>query len=175
MLQWLQSALNLLSNNEIYTTRSPHFHFTLSPKHQINYKREFLGCRRIAVEFSVLLECAAASLDDWRLTFRDSVVVSATREKRSWTIRPLTLKPLICLETSGTNHPATRHHIPEVPGLQITNVSKKKYPGKYLCQRRYVKIAVINCRPHSCIPFPTALQPGVGLGLFQELPPSSPV
>ena len=28
-----------------------------------------------------------------------------------------------------------------------------KYPGKYLCQRRYVKIAVINCRPHSCIPF----------------------
>ena len=26
-----------------------------------------------------------------------------------------------------------------------------KYPGKYLGQRRYVKKAVINCRPHSCI------------------------
>ena len=26
-----------------------------------------------------------------------------------------------------------------------------KNPGKYLGQRRYVKIAVINCRPHSCI------------------------
>lgn len=26
-----------------------------------------------------------------------------------------------------------------------------KYPGKYLGQRRYVKIVVINCRPHSCI------------------------
>jgi hypothetical protein len=28
-------------------------------------------------------------------------------------------------ETSGTNHPATRHHIPEVRGPQITNVSKQ--------------------------------------------------
>ena len=26
-----------------------------------------------------------------------------------------------------------------------------KYPGKYLGQRRYVKKAVINCRPRSCI------------------------
>jgi len=106
-----------------------------------------------------------------------------SRQRRSLSYKGETFMNNSTLDVETTNlsrnvgheSPSDAPPHPRSTGTSNYERFEKKYPGKYLCQRRYVKIAVINCRPHSCIPFPTALQPGVGLGLFQELPPSSPV
>jgi hypothetical protein len=50
----------------------------------------------VQFEVSVLLECGAASLGDWRRTFRDGVVVSS----RGGTFKPLKTRSPRCLETS---------------------------------------------------------------------------
>jgi len=53
----------------------------------------------------------------------------------------------------GHESPSDAPPHPRSTGASNYERLETKHPGKYLCQRRYVKISVINCRPHSCIPF----------------------
>jgi len=69
-------------------------------------------------EVFVLLRCHAVSLVTLP-AFRDDAMVSYPRFEISRTaifsrkIRPLKMRPVCCLERSGTNYPLTQIHIPE--------------------------------------------------------------
>jgi hypothetical protein len=47
------------------------------------YHPKFVGCDSYAVEFCILLGCGAASLSDWRPTFRDNILTSSSRVYKS--------------------------------------------------------------------------------------------
>jgi hypothetical protein len=75
-------------------------------------RASFWGFRKFLEDVSALLGYDTASLCDGCPSFRDSVVVSPNVHS-SVDIRPLKLRKIGCLETSGTNHSVTQCHIPE--------------------------------------------------------------
>ena len=85
---------------------------------------ESLGFGSSAVEVSVQTGCGSILLGDWWPMFRDNVEVSSSGVEISMNISVLTFKlfkmrPPVCLETLGTNYPATECNIPEQWWLHI--------------------------------------------------------
>jgi len=80
--------------------------------------RESLGFGSGVVEVSVQNGCGSVLLGDWWPMFRDNVGVSSSGVEMPmnismWAFKPFKMRPPVCLETLGTNYPATQCNIPE--------------------------------------------------------------
>lgn len=79
---------------------------------------ESLGFGSGVVEVSVQTGCGSVLLGDWWPMFQDNVEVSPSGVEMSmnisvWAFKPFKMRPSVCLETLGTNYPATECNIPE--------------------------------------------------------------
>lgn len=83
--------------------------------------------------------------------------VSRQRRSLSYKGETFTNNSTLDVETTslsrnvGHESPSDAPPHPRCTGTSNFERLETKYPRKYLCQRRYIKIAVINCGPQSCI------------------------